>query len=68
MFTDVQVQEIRRIARLEALRAAVFSLASESLDTQTPQLRVVVSLRDDDLVATINYHDAAGHAVMGGTL
>jgi len=68
MFTDVQVQEIRRIARLEALRAAVFSLASESLDAQTPQVRVCVSLVEDELVATINFHDAAGHAVMGGVL
>jgi len=68
MFTDVQVSEIRRIARLEALRAAVFSLAAESLDTQTPQLMVQCFLDQGELSATIAYLDPNGGALMGGEL
>lgn len=68
MMQAEQIDEIRRIVRLEALRAAVFSVASESLDEHLPRLVVVISLDGETLDATIQYQDASGHVVSGGSL
>lgn len=62
------IHEVRAIVRLEALRAAVLSHASESLDDQIPQLVVTVSLGADSMDATIEYRDPTGHAVSGASL
>lgn len=62
------IDEIRRICRLEALRSAVLSVASESLDINTPQLVVRVSLDSDQLVATFGFCDPEGFVVAGGDL
>jgi len=63
-----QIDEIRRIVRLEALRAAVFSVASESLDEYLPRLVVAIALDGETLDASIQYLDAAGHVISGGSL
>ena len=68
MLTAESVDEVRRIVRLEALRAAVFSCASESLDEHIQRLVVAISLEGETLAATIEYQDASGLAVMGGAL
>lgn len=63
-----QIDEVRRIVRLEALRAAVFSVASESLDSDNPRLSVDISLDGETLAASFHYRDAAGNVTMGGSL
>ena len=63
-----QIDEVRRIVRLEALRAAVLSVASESLDAHHCQLVVDVTLEDDTLAATIQYVDSSGNVISGGSL
>jgi hypothetical protein len=63
-----QIDEIRRICRLEGLRSAVLSVASESLDYNTPRLDVSVSLEDDELIAVFSYSDGQGHVIAGGNL
>jgi len=68
MLDAVQIDEIRRLVRLEALRAAVFSVASESLDNHTPKLVVSIFLDGDVLAATLDFLGADGQVVMGGTL
>jgi hypothetical protein len=68
MLDAAQIHEIRKLVRLEALRAAVFSVASESLDGNTPRLVVSVDLDDESLSASIQFCSASGHVVMGGTL
>lgn len=62
------LDEIRRTIRLEALRAAVFSCASESLDEHIPRLVVAVELVGDLLSASISYQDATGAHMAGGSL
>jgi hypothetical protein len=68
MLNAEQLDEIRRIVRLEALRAAVFSTASESLDEHVPRLVVDIELSGEVLAASISYFDASGVMVGGGTL
>jgi hypothetical protein len=68
MLTAEQLDEIRRIVRLEALRAAVFSTASESLDEYVPRLVVDIELAGENLAASITYFDASGNMTAGGTL
>jgi len=68
MLTAEHIHEIRAVVRLEALRAAVLSHASESLDDQIPQLVVTVSLAGDTMDATIEYRDPTGHVVSGASL
>lgn len=68
MMQAEQIDEIRRIVRLEALRAAVFSVASESLDAHHCQMVVDVTLEGETLAATIQYVDAAGNVITGGSL
>lgn len=63
-----QIDEIRRIVRLESLRSAVFSVASESLDVNTPALRVDIALEGDSLAASFYFLDASGGMVSGGSL
>lgn len=66
--TDAEIAEVRGIVRLEALRASVFSVASESLDSNTPRLRVLVDLENDSFAASFEYLDRAGRCVTGGAL
>lgn len=68
MMQAEQIDEIRRVVRLEALRAAVLSVASESLDESHCTLRVEVTLEDDSLVATVEYVDYFGKVISGGSL
>lgn len=68
MLNAEQTDEVRRIVRLEALRAAVFSVAAESLDEHIPRLVVDIELADDELSATIQYRDSLGNVTMGGSL
>ena len=63
-----QIDEVRRIVRLEALRAAVLSVASESLDEHHCQLVVDVTLEGETLAATIQYVDSSGNVISGGNL
>lgn len=68
-FNDAQVAEIRRIVRLEALRSAVLSVASESLDDSITSMVVSVDLDETGtLGATISFSDRTGHVVTGGSL
>ncbi len=66
--TATDVDEIRRIVRLEALRSAVFSLASESLDEQTPCFTVEVHLDDLEFSASFAFRDSSGNLIAGGSL
>lgn len=68
MMTAEQIDEIRRIVRLEALRASVFSAASESLDDHIPRMVVSIDLEGETLAASIAYHDASGLVISGGSL
>jgi len=68
MLTAEMIDEIRRVVRLEALRAAVFSVASESLDDHITRLVVAVALHGETLEATIQYCDESGNVVSGGSL
>jgi hypothetical protein len=68
MLTVEQIDEVRRIARLEALRAAVLSVASESLDEHTPRMVVVCSINGDQVEASIQYQDEGGFPMSGGAL
>jgi hypothetical protein len=68
MLKAEQIDEVRRICRLESLRSAVLSVASESLDHNTPRLDVSVSLEADELVAVFSYSDGHGHVIAGGNL
>jgi len=68
MLDAVQIDEIRRLVRLEALRAAVFSVASESLDQHTPCLVVSIAIEGETLAATIEFLGPDRSVVMGGTL
>jgi len=68
MLDAATLDEVRRIVRLEALRAAVLSHASESLDVHIPRLVVVVELEGEALAATIRYHYASGAVAAGGSL
>jgi hypothetical protein len=68
MLDASQIDEIRRITRLEALRAAVFSVASESLDFHIPRLVVVVAFDGESFDASISYTDAQGSVISGGSL
>lgn len=68
MLDAATLDEVRRVVRLEALRAAVLSHASESLDVHIPRLVVVVELEGDTLGASLQYRDAAGEVVSGGSL
>lgn len=68
MLTAELIDEVRRIVRLESLRAAVFSCASESLDEHVVRLVVAIALEGDTLAATIEYQDASGSVVLGGSL
>ena len=68
MMQAEQIDEIRRIVRLEALRSAMFSVASESLDEHVPRLVVAIALSGETLDASIQYTDAAGHVISGGSL
>jgi hypothetical protein len=62
------VDEIRRVVRLEALRSAAFSYASESLDEHITRMVVAVELQGESLEATICHFDASGVMIGGGTL
>jgi len=66
--SPAQIDEIRRVVRLENLRAAVFSVASESLDDQNPRLTVEIALDGDVLAASFHYSDQAGNFTIGGAL
>lgn len=66
--TAEMIHEIRGIVRLEALRAAIFSCASESLDSQTCELVARVKLQHDCLEASFEYCDSNQNVLAGGTL
>ncbi len=66
--TAQEIDEVRGIVRLEALRSAVFSVASESLDDNITRLVVDISLVGDSLAASFHYSDSSGDVVMGGVL
>jgi len=66
--TAQEIDEVRGIVRLEALRSAVFSVASESLDDNITRLVVDISLVGDSLAASFHYSDSSGDVVMGGAL
>jgi len=68
MLNAETIDEVRRVVRLEALRAAVFSVASESLDEHLPRLVVAIEIQGEILEASIQYQDAAGNVVSGGSL
>ena len=68
MLNDVQIDQVRRVVRLELLRSSIFSLATESLDAQVPRLVVDVAIVDDQFEASISYLDSTGAAVSGGSL
>lgn len=68
MLSADQLDEIRRVVRLEALRAAVFSHASESLDNHISRLVVDIELEGETLTASIQYRDSFGNLVSGGSL
>jgi len=68
MLTAEMIDEVRRIVRLEALRASVLSVASESLDQHIPRLVVVVALQGETLEASIEYLDSTGAPMSGGAL
>jgi len=68
MFNDLQIAEIRRVCRLEALRSAVFSVASESLDDQITAMYVTCELEGDTLGARVEFSTSSGAVVMGCTL
>jgi hypothetical protein len=68
MLTSEQIDQVRRVARLEALRAAVLSVASESLDDQIPTIRITCSVDFEGLVAGYEFLDSKGIAIMGGAL
>jgi len=68
MLDAKQIDEIRRVVRLEGLRSAVFSVASESLDENASRLVVVVTLDEDGFAASISYTDSKGNVISGGSL
>jgi len=68
MLDASQIDEIRRLVRLEALRSAVFSVASESLDQYHTAMVVSCSLEGDSLEASIQFRDAMGNVLLGGSL
>lgn len=68
MLTPEQIHEVRRISRLEALRAAVFSVAAESLEEQTPRLFIEVCFENGELEASFEFGDRNGNVMMGGVL
>ena len=68
MLNAETIDEVRRIVRLEALRAAVFSVASESLDEHITSFVVAVDLHGETLGASFQYRDSSGVVMAGGTL
>ena len=68
MLTSEQINEVRTLARLEALRSSVFSVASESLDDQTPRIVVTCTWSDDAFDAFYQFQDSKGITVTGGAL
>jgi len=67
-FDESQISEVRQIVRLEALRAAVYSLASENLDENITRFSVFCSVEEDSLAAEIQWYGPKGHSVGGGRL
>ena len=65
---ETQIAQIRQIHRLEALRSAVYSLASESLDENIHKFVVSVEIEGDTLAAEISYIGAGGVVMSGGRL
>jgi len=68
VLSDLQIEQVRAIARLEALRAAALSVASEAFDDHIVSVTVTMALEGESIVGTIVYFDARGHTVTGGDL
>jgi chorismate synthase len=67
-FNEAQIAEIRQIHRLEALRAAVYSLASENLDAHISRLVVTVDSDGDSIGAELLWLSPEGVPMGGGRL
>jgi hypothetical protein len=65
---EAQIAEIRQIVRLEAARAAVYSLASESLDENISRVSISVEMDAEGLGASIDWYNPQGVAIGGGRL
>lgn len=68
MLTPEQISEVRNVARLEAVRAAVFSVAAEALDGDRPTMSITCSLQSDLLAIELTYYDVRGLAIVGMSL
>ena len=68
LLNEAQIAEIRQIHRLEALRSAVYSLASENLDSHITRFVVTVDAEGDTLAAEISWRGADGSPIGGGRL
>lgn len=66
--SETQIAEIRQIFRLEAARAAVYSLASENLDENVRRVSISCELEGDSFGASIDWYDSKGVAIGGGLL
>lgn len=66
--TALQLDQVRALVRLESLRAAAYSVASQALDDHVTSLVLTVCLDGDALAASIAYHDQTGFVVSGGDL
>ncbi len=66
--TLAQIDEVRSIARLEALRAAAFSVASESLDGEAVTFTVTMHIEGDELEGSIALSDRVGRVLSAGPL
>lgn len=67
-FDESQISEVRQIVRLEALRAAVYSVAAENLDSNICKLVVSCDLEGDTLGAEIAWFGPGGLPIGGGRL
>lgn len=67
-FDEGQIAQIRQIVRLEALRAAVYSVAAENLDQNITRLVVSCSFEDDSLGAEIQWFGPKDSPIGGGRL
>lgn len=61
-----QIVEIRQIVRLECLRSAVVSVASESLDDKVQGFKVSCDCFGETLSADITWLGAGGVEIGGG--
>lgn len=67
-FDESQISEVRQIVRLEALRAAVYSVAAENLDQNITRLVVSCDFDADGLGAEIEWFGPNNQPIGGGRL